>query len=105
MQLRPLRFLCLASITIAVLVMPLSLVDDGPSLCLIKAVSGHECPGCGMTRALVHALHGDLAGAWEFNWRWIIVGPLLVYVAARWICAPGRGRPASSRQQAPSPIF
>lgn len=92
MQFRPFRLLSVALAVAVLLAIPLSLVDNGPSLCLIKAVTGHECPGCGMTRALVHAMHGDLAHAWEFNWRWILVAPLLLYGTARWVS--GRDRPA-----------
>ncbi len=96
MQTRSTRALWCVAIVVLLMLVPLSWVDHGPSLCLIKAVSGHECPGCGMTRALMHAMHGDLAGAWRFNWRWIIVAPLLFLGAVRWIVLPGRSRRHSS---------
>jgi hypothetical protein len=94
MQARAFRLLSVAVAVIVLLAIPLSLVDNGPSLCLIKAVSGHECPGCGMTRALMHALHGDFTRAWEFNWRWVLVAPLLFYGTVRWLRGPGRELPA-----------
>jgi hypothetical protein len=90
MQIRPFRLLGAVLAVIVLLAIPPSLVDNGPSLCLIKAVSGNECPGCGMTRALMHALHGDFGRAWEFNWRWVIVAPLVLYGAARWVRVPRR---------------
>ena len=37
-----------------------------PELCP-SAAMGIECPGCGSTRAAVHLLHGDLAGAWSLQ--------------------------------------
>ena len=30
-----------------------------PPLCPFKLVTGHNCPGCGITRALVLAFHGE----------------------------------------------
>jgi hypothetical protein len=35
--------------------------------CLIEAILGVECPGCGLSRAFQALLHGDLAGAWAHN--------------------------------------
>ena len=32
--------------------------------CPIKFITGISCAGCGMTRAYVHLLHGDIAGAY-----------------------------------------
>jgi len=65
---------------IALAIMPLHLVDS-PSAwlsciappCLFKRLTHLPCPGCGMTRSLVHLAHGDLVGALLFN----PVGPLL----------------------------
>jgi hypothetical protein len=33
------------------------------STCLVKIATGLPCPACGMTRASLHALHGDLRGS------------------------------------------
>jgi Protein of unknown function (DUF2752) len=30
-----------------------------PALCGFKLLTGWDCPGCGLTRSLIHALHGD----------------------------------------------
>lgn len=35
--------------------------------CPVKWLTGWDCPGCGATRALHAALHGDFAAALEFN--------------------------------------
>ncbi len=35
--------------------------------CLFRACLGVVCPGCGVTRSVVAALHGDFRAAWEFN--------------------------------------
>jgi len=34
-----------------------------PPLCPYLIITGHPCPGCGLTRALVLAVHGDMAQA------------------------------------------
>lgn len=35
--------------------------------CVFKALTGHDCPGCGFQRALHALLHGDIAAAWRYN--------------------------------------
>ena len=35
--------------------------------CLVKIVFGVACPGCGMTRAALRLLHGDLMGSLRFH--------------------------------------
>lgn len=54
-------------------------------LCLIRNLTGHECPGCGMTRALASLCYLDFAGAWSYNRGVAVVAPLLVYVWVRMI--------------------
>ena len=98
------RVLCVVAIATVLVAMPLSWVDHGPSLCLIKAVTGHECPGCGMTRALMHALHGDLSMAWEYNRSWVLVAPLMLYGIVRWMVPPVRRRRAQVPDVPSSPI-
>lgn len=87
------RALLVAVLAAVMLSIPLSWLDHGPSWCLIKAVSGYECPGCGMTRALVHASRGDIAAAWEYNWRWVFVAPLLIIASLRWLFPQAKNPP------------
>jgi len=35
--------------------------------CLIKRLTGFPCPGCGMTRALIEFVKGNLSGAFEWH--------------------------------------
>lgn len=39
----------------------------GPTLCIWKALTNRECPGCGLTRAFCFLVHGQLYRALEFN--------------------------------------
>ncbi len=38
-----------------------------PDLCVFKRLTGYPCAGCGMTRAFVSILSGDLYAAWHYN--------------------------------------
>ncbi len=49
------------------------------SICLFKLLTGHNCPGCGITRAIVCVLKGNFSQAFNYNPLVIVVFPLLVY--------------------------
>jgi hypothetical protein len=38
-----------------------------PSTCSFHNLTGLPCPGCGLSRSIVAAVHGDLAGSWEYH--------------------------------------
>ena len=44
-----------------------------PTMCWIRAATGHECPTCGMSRSFVAFFHGDVSHAFRFH----PVGPVL----------------------------
>ena len=46
--------------------------------CLFHALSGLQCPGCGLTRALHHVLHGRWAEAFRLNAFGVVFAPLLL---------------------------
>lgn len=48
--------------------------------CLITMLTGHHCWGCGMTRATLALMHGNIHSAWAYNPRVVIVFPLLCMV-------------------------
>ena len=48
-------------------VLPPDWVLYGPQLCVFKLMSGMPCPGCGLTRSVVLAMHGDLSGSLYFH--------------------------------------
>lgn len=56
-----------------------AVLETKPSLCLFKMIFGRPCFGCGMMKAAVAALHGDLVTAWHFNRLTVIVLPLAAY--------------------------
>jgi hypothetical protein len=46
--------------------------------CVLHALTGLECPGCGSTRALYFLLHGRLAAAFNMNPLAILFSPAVV---------------------------
>ncbi|MCC7369613.1 MAG: DUF2752 domain-containing protein [Chloroflexi bacterium] len=47
--------------------LPPDWVLHGPQLCIFKLMSGLPCPGCGLTRAVVLLMHGDLTGSLYYH--------------------------------------
>ncbi|MEI6050540.1 MAG: DUF2752 domain-containing protein [Bacteroidota bacterium] len=50
------------------------------SICLFKNLTGYECYGCGMTRAVLSAIHLQFENAFHYNKLFLIVLPLLIYI-------------------------
>lgn len=64
---------------------------EGLVLCPFRLLTGHACPGCGMGRAVVSAMRGDLAASFQSHPLGI---PLLIVWTA-WLAyafMPGRSR-------------
>ena len=59
---------------------PVDWLEKQPSICLFKCITGRECYGCGMTRAVLSAMHFRFTDAFNYNKLAIIVLPLLVYI-------------------------
>lgn len=38
-----------------------------PETCAMRLQFGVDCPGCGLTRGLIHGVHGDWGAAWQVN--------------------------------------
>ena len=54
--------------------------------CPYLVLTGFACPGCGLTRALHFALHGDLGRAFALNpWSFVSGPALLAFVALPWV--------------------
>jgi hypothetical protein len=57
-------------------------VHQGPVICPLPLFTGIPCPGCGITRATAHLVHGDFAGAFQYHALWPFV---LGYFAMLWV--------------------
>lgn len=67
----------LAIFPLVLLLLPVNTFDTGRDICLFTILSGYNCWGCGMTRACMHIIHLDLAGALAYNKLAFIALPIL----------------------------
>ena len=59
---------------------PLDWLKEQHSLCLFKNITGHECYGCGITRAIMSAIHFRFTEAFYYNKLFLIVFPVLIFI-------------------------
>jgi Protein of unknown function (DUF2752) len=52
--------------------------------CLLKYVTGFDCPGCGGTRAAWYLLHGDVPAAARHHAVFVFAVPFLLYMYVAW---------------------
>jgi hypothetical protein len=62
--------------------------------CMFHQLTGLNCPGCGLTRALHELLRGHLAAAFRDHALLVLSLPWLGWLAVRYIWLRRRGRPA-----------
>jgi hypothetical protein len=70
-------------IPVLLYLIPLEWLKSQHSVCIYKNITGNECYGCGMTRAIISAMHFQFKNAFYFNKLFIIVFPLLIYIWAK----------------------
>lgn len=62
----------------------------GFQMCPMMALTGLPCPGCGVTRSMIHCTHGDFVGALKFHpagpamWLAAIIGATSLAWPERW---------------------
>lgn len=61
--------------------------DAGPVLCPFRALTGLDCPGCGMTRALGRLARGRVGPALDYNLALVVVVPVVAYLYLRWLAS------------------
>jgi hypothetical protein len=67
----------------------------GYPACPLKAMTGIDCPGCGVTRSVHALLSGDVTRALDHNVLFVIALPFLFYGLVRWAAGSmGLGLPA-----------
>ena len=65
------------------LYLPANFFDQGQSVCLSVVFFDMECYACGMTRGVMHFIHGDFQAAWEFNKLVFVVVPLVAFLIGK----------------------
>ena len=53
---------------------------DMKSICIWEILTGHDCPGCGITRAFNALFSGQFMEAYRYNPKIVIVAPLMIFV-------------------------
>lgn len=48
--------------------------------CLIKEVTGYDCPFCGAQRAINALFHGEFQDVWHYNPFLVVMSPYLVMI-------------------------
>lgn len=63
-----------------------------PGACIFKAVTGQDCPFCGLTRSLVSIGHLDLRNGWRYNRAGVLIYLLIAYqlIASAVLALKGR---------------
>jgi hypothetical protein len=77
--------ICVLSIPLALFFVPVSWLDGQNTICLFKRALGVECWGCGMTRATVSMAQLEFKRAVEYNWKIVIVFPMLCWIWLNWL--------------------
>ncbi len=70
----------LVAIPIVIIIIPKSIVFNGPTICLINNIFGIDCLGCGMTRAIFLVFDGDFITAFKLNSRILFVLSILFFL-------------------------
>lgn len=65
------------ALPVFLLILPADWFDYGTSICPSRLLLDRDCPGCGLTRAVQHAIHFDFSAAWQFNKLIVVILPLL----------------------------
>lgn len=78
-------------------------VASGVPVCPLAIVAHVPCPGCGLTRAGLALLHGDLHGAWHLHPLSFVAIPLLAALAgwSAWSYVRGGLAPAAPGPASP----
>jgi hypothetical protein len=67
-----------------VLMDPTASDADAQPTCIMKLLTGFDCPGCGGTRAAWYLLHGDIAAASRHHAMLVFATPFLIYMYLAW---------------------
>jgi hypothetical protein len=77
--------LCVAGgVAYTLLVSPTSADAETRPTCVMKLLTGFDCPGCGGTRAAWYLLHGNIAAAARHHAPLVFATPFLLYLYLAW---------------------
>jgi hypothetical protein len=73
-----------AALTYTVWADPANSAADATPGCIVKLLTGFDCPGCGGTRAAWYLLQGDLPAAARHHLMFVFAVPFLIYLYLAW---------------------
>ena len=73
--------------------------------CLVHALTGGYCPGCGASRALHSLLHGHLYQAVRYNAVFVLLLPCIITYGAAFVRDFLPGKPIRIHQWLPAPLL
>ena len=77
---RSLRLAGILLLPVVLFLLPLDWLKDQHSICLFKNLTGHDCYGCGITRAILSAIHFHFEDAFHYNKLFLVVFPVLIFI-------------------------
>lgn len=77
--------LMFVTLAVAVLALPLERIESLPSVCLYKNLTGHDCIGCGQTRAMLHLARGEVEAAVKHNRLSPLVFAAILFSMLSWM--------------------
>lgn len=89
---RRMLLLAPAAVLVGTMLLPVAWKSPVP-LCLVRGLTGRDCPGCGMTRAFISIGHGRFAAAAAMHPASIPAYVIVAGMAVAGISRIVRGRP------------
>jgi len=78
------KIVFIAITPVVLLILPATFFDNGKSICLSQLLFDKPCYACGITRGIMHLIHFDFEGAFDYNMLSFIVFPLLAVIWVQW---------------------
>jgi hypothetical protein len=79
------RLAILLALPVVLWLLPATYFDEGQAVCVSRLLFDVECYACGLTRAVMHALHLDFSEAFYYNPLFVVVLPLLILLWSIWV--------------------
>jgi hypothetical protein len=79
------RLAVLLALPVVLWLLPATYFDEGQAVCVSRLLFDVECYACGLTRAVMHALHLDFSEAFYYNPLVVVVLPLLILLWSIWV--------------------
>ena len=98
--------LCVAGGVVYTLLMDPTAADaDSRPTCVMKMLTGFDCPGCGGTRAAWYLLHGNVAAAARHHAMLVFATPFLLYAYLAWTLGVVTKKKLLPQLKLPTPVL